>query len=123
MKLFKPWEKLVATHTVLFGLLVLAILPQDEPQNTATLLGESIYILIVLVALGFVIRAWIDYNDYKRKLFLRNQSENLLKELREDVHEVFYLGTEDEPYDWAKEVHDPWAEEDPFRDEEEPSDK
>lgn len=123
MKIFNPLERLIATHTILFGLVVLGILPEEEPQTEATTLGWSLYFIILFVTMMLVIRSWIDYAEHKRNEFRR---QNLHHELRE-VSEVFYLGAEDEPYDWAKEIHDPWAEEnpwgeeDPFHDDNEPN--
>lgn len=124
-KIFKPLEKLIATHAVFIGLVVLGLLPEDEAQNQAPALGLALYFAILCVVLVLVIRSWIDYAEHKRNEF---RKQNLHRELG-TVSEVFYLGAEDEPYDWAKEIHDPWAEEnpwgeeDPFRDDHEPKRK
>ena len=99
----KPTEKLIASHIVLLGLIALAFLPEEQPYNQTSVIGWWLYFLVLAVTTVMAIRSWIDYAQYRRDLFIFG----LLDEIK-SVSEVAYLGDKDEPYDYRKEVHDPW---------------
>lgn len=101
-------EKLVATSLALFGLVMLAFIPpDDEYRSGAREFSWAIYFAIIGIMFILTVRAWLEYNDLRRAKFKRDE---LLKTLQEE-HDIVYLGDKSEPYDWAKEVANPWYEE------------
>ncbi|NBO53560.1 MAG: hypothetical protein EBU84_02975 [Actinobacteria bacterium] len=107
-----PLQSLIATNVGLVGLIGLAFLPEDDRSKNAGTIGWALYFVIVFIMLTLAIRSWVDYADYKRKQF---RVRSWLAEM-ESVRDVVYLGDKDEPYDWAKEVQDPWGDDDPNND-------
>jgi hypothetical protein len=105
MKYFTVREKIIASHVVLAGLIVLAFIPPDEGSNNAEALGWAIYFTLIAVVFVLAVKSWIEFSDMKRNQYRQEHP-------RKDswaIDDVVYFGTEGEPYDWAKEIHDPWA--------------
>ncbi|NBO57254.1 MAG: hypothetical protein EBU84_22245 [Actinobacteria bacterium] len=107
MTLKQAKEKMIVTSLALFGLVGFAFLPPDEHSNSAGEIGWAIYFVIVGMFFILTVRAFLDYSDLRLAKFKRDE---LLKTLQEE-HDIVYLGDESEPYDWAKEVANPWYEE------------
>lgn len=105
MKYFTVREKLIASHVVLAGLIVLAFIPPDKGSNNAEAVGWAIYFLLITVVFVLAVKSWVEFSDMKRN---QHRQEHPRKDSWA-IDDVVYFGTDDEPYDWAKEVYDPWA--------------
>lgn len=119
--------KLVASHTVLFALIVMAFLPEEQPYHDTSAISWGLYFAVVFVSFAFVIRSWIDYADYKRKQFRWRQ---FLSEL--DDWNDQWKWNEEWNLEWDTDSEEPplgcvmpapeWeSEDDPFRDDNEPN--
>lgn len=118
MKIFRPLEKLIAMHIVLLGLIVLGLLPEEQPYNDTSTLGWALYFAIIAIALVFTIRSWIDYADYKRGQFRWRQFMSEIDNWQEELKEM-----KEDMEIWQNELQDIYeeSEEDPFRDDNEPN--
>ena len=73
-------------------LIAMAFVP--DPEFSSSPLGWALYGVVVGLLLSIVIRSAI----------------SLRQEINEEKKYTVYLGKPNEPYDWAKEIDDPWKE-------------
>ncbi len=92
MKTFRPQDSLAFSLVLVILLIAMAFIP--DPEFSSSPLGWALYGVVIGLLLGIAIRSAI----------------SLKQEMNEEKKYTVYLGKPNEPYDWAKEIDDPWKE-------------
>jgi len=93
VKTFRPQDSFV--FSVLFIILLIAMAFFPDPNSESGVLGWVLYGVVIGILVGIAFRSAISIHN----------------ERQQEKKYTVYLGKPNEPYDWAKEIHDPWKEE------------
>ena len=92
MKKFRPQDSLAFSSMLAILLIAMAFVP--DPEFSSSPFGWALYGVVIGLLLGIAIRSAMAMRD----------------ERNEEKKYTVYLGKPNEPYDWAKEIDDPWKE-------------